>query len=282
MIVVFYNSRKPMAARMLAAIKKLAHRRGRRIIGVDVVSTRQGHGPRPIFFKNKPALGVSLGGDGTLLTAARFLAPEKVPLMGINLGGLGFLSTTEEAHWRRAMEQALQGKLIEERRLAFEVEVFQGRRRQFQLAVNDCVVRCGANPRMIEIKVSSDRHGYLAHLRGDGLIVATPSGSTAYALGAGGPIVEPSVPAYLVLPLASHSLTQRPIVLEASQSLTVTLGAYHDEPARALVVLDGQTSFQINEGDTVKLRPSEHPVILLTSPQHSYFRSLREKLHWSH
>ncbi|MBI2070571.1 MAG: NAD(+)/NADH kinase [Elusimicrobia bacterium] len=284
MILIFYNHRKPLVRKVLPELQSFLEKRRRatRLIeSRELKPIQAASGGKRVSSRAPAQLAISLGGDGTLLAAAREVFPGRIPMMGINLGGLGFLSAADHTDWRENLELALEERLPKEERMVLDVELNLGRRQFHRIAINDCVIRSGRNPRMLEMEISSDRHGYLARVHGDGLIGATPTGSSAYALAAGGPLVDPQVPAFLVVPLASHSLTQRPLLIDSAQALTVKLCPYRGEASRAAVVLDGQLSQEMADGDWVILRRHHASFILLRSRKHTYFDFLREKLHWA-
>ena len=222
-------------------------------------------------------LAVILGGDGTMLAAARQLARVDVPLVGINQGRLGFMTDIALDDMIESITALLEGKFSRERRFLLDSEVLRDGEVAYQtLALNDVVVNKGDLGRMIELEVKVDAE--LIHvLRADGLIVSTPTGSTAYALSANGPILHPSVQGIAIVPLCPHALSNRPITVSDSSTIDITLPPPHD----ARVHFDGQTSFDARAGDVVRMRRSSHGVTLLHPPGYSYFAMLREKLHWS-
>ena len=222
-------------------------------------------------------LAVVLGGDGTMLNAARHLARHDVPLVGINQGRLGFMTDIALDGMIENVTALLEGRFTRERRFLLDSEVLRdGEVAYHALALNDVVVNKGELGRMIELEVKVDAE--LIHvLRADGLIVSTPTGSTAYALSANGPILHPSVPGIAIVPLCPHALSNRPITVSDSSTIDITLPPPHD----ARVHFDGQTRFDARAGDVVRMRRSSHGVTLLHPPGYSYFAMLREKLHWS-
>jgi len=222
-------------------------------------------------------VAVILGGDGTMLNAARHLARFEVPLVGINQGRLGFMTDIALGAMTESITAMLEGKFLREQRFLLHAEVLRDGEPAFQtLALNDVVVNKGEIGRMIELEVKVD--GELIHvLRADGLIVATPTGSTAYALSANGPILHPSVPGIAIVPLCPHALSNRPITVSDSCTIDVALLPPHD----ARVHFDGQTRFDARAGDVVRIVRSSHHITLLHPPGYSYFAMLREKLHWS-
>ncbi|MEK7287231.1 MAG: NAD(+)/NADH kinase [Elusimicrobiota bacterium] len=284
MVLIFYNSRKPLVRKILPGLRALLKKKGHRLRLIEArgLGKSSRHVRHEIHWPTDVRLAVSLGGDGTLLAAARQVVDDAIPLMGINLGGLGFLAAADQADWSGALEMALDGRLPTQDRLVLSLRIERAEAlRSRHLAVNDCVLRTEKSPRMLEIQIALERQGYLAHLRGDGLIVATPTGSTAYALAAGGPIVEPCINAYVLVPLAAHTLTQRPLLVGAHQALRLSLGPYHGEPGRAMVFVDGQITEEITSADTVIIETYPKNLILLRSPKRGYFHLLREKLHWA-
>jgi NAD+ kinase len=222
-------------------------------------------------------LAVVLGGDGTMLAIARRLAPHDVPLIGVNLGRLGFLTDIPLATMERALEPMLAGRYLEERRTMLAPTVERaGRREDAEPALNDVVVNRGGGGSMIECAVEIDgRFAYA--MRADGIIVATPTGSTAYALSAGGPILDPRVPAIALVPVAPHALTHRPIALSELATITIEVVRGSD----ATVHCDGHAQSPLDEGDRVVIRRAPHPARLLHPEGHDHFAMLREKLHWS-
>jgi len=223
-------------------------------------------------------VAIIVGGDGTMLSAARELAAFDIPLIGVNQGRLGFLTDVPAATMEPALAAILDGRFVEERRTMLDVvlERKAGDAPESVQAFNEVVVNRGTQGGMIDSAAEIDGR-FVYAMRSDGLIVATPTGSTAYALSAQGPIVEPSVPAILLVPVAPHALTNRPIVVGDSVTVRVTLLRGTD----AWVHCDGQTHFQMAEGDRVTIRRARHTMRLLHPEGYDYFAMLRQKLHWS-
>lgn len=222
-------------------------------------------------------VAIVLGGDGTLLGAARSLAEYDVPLVGINQGRLGFMTDIARADMHAAIDRLLAGEFTEDRRMLLEASILRrGEVVSRTLALNDVVMNKGSLGSMIEIRVRVDDE-FLYVLRADGLIVATPTGSTAYALSANGPILQPDVPGISLVPLCPHALSYRPITISDRSRVDLMLVPPHD----CTVHFDGQNHFDIVSGDTVRLERSSHVVTLLHPPGYSYFAMLRQKLHWS-
>ena len=221
-------------------------------------------------------LAVVVGGDGTMLGIARTLARYNVPMVGINQGRLGFItdiSVTDVAQTLRAM---LAGDYEEEHRAMLEgCVVRDGESIYDAVAMNDVVLRSGTTS-MVELRVEVDGQ-FVANFRADGLIVSSPTGSTAYALSAGGPILTPQLPAFLLVPVAPHALTHRPIAIGDDAEIVITVIRGRD----AGVHCDGQSHFALAEGDCVRLKRAAFHARFLYPEGHDYFAMLREKLHWS-
>jgi NAD+ kinase len=217
-----------------------------------------------------------LGGDGTLLSMARLVGDLNVPILGVNLGGLGFLTALTIEELFPALEALLRGDLLVEERMMLAARVTrQGERLSEYVALNDVVITKSAMSRIINLDVSVQGQFATAY-RADGLIVSTPTGSTAYCLSAGGPIVFPTMDAIVLTPICSHTLTNRPIVLPGSQPIDVTLQSDQD----VMLTMDGQVGFHLKRGDRVEIRQAAARIRLLRVPQKHFFSVLRTKLKW--
>lgn len=222
-------------------------------------------------------LAIVIGGDGTMLNIARKLAPFDVPLVGINQGRLGFLTDLSIDTMLETLGSMLDGHYVAERRMLLCVEVVRDEAGTFSaLALNDVAVNRGVGGNMIEFEVRIDDE-YVYSLRSDGLIVATPTGSTAYALSAGGPILHPSLDLIALVPVSPHTLSNRPIVVGPDAVVEILM----HRTAVARVHSDSHSHFDLQEHDKVLVRRSPHEATLLHSSDHSYYRMLREKLGWS-
>lgn len=217
---------------------------------------------------------VSLGGDGTILKIAKTLACSSIPVLGVNLGSLGFLAGTDARGARDLIQKALAGKLKINERILLEVRVGG---KNF-LAVNDCVVRSGVSARVILLGVRVNGEFFADYL-GDGLIVSTPTGSTAYSLAAGGPIVQPLVPIFIVSPICPHTLSQRPVILSSDSLIEITAPEYKSNRDIVLSV-DGQDNIEISAPSKITISKSKFRLKLLSNPEISYFSILRSKLNW--
>ncbi len=222
-------------------------------------------------------LAIVVGGDGTLLSCARLMAERGVPLVGVNLGTLGFLTDIPAGELENGIASVLDGDFVPEHRtlLAGSVER-EGRTVLATLAMNDVVVSRGAMGSMIEFAVTVDGE-FIYSLRADGLIVATPTGSTAYALSAGGPILHPALQAIALVPISPHTLSNRPIAIRGTSRVEVTLVRGVD--ARA--TFDVQAFCELEPGDTVSISAATKPATLLHPRGYRYFSMLREKLRWN-
>jgi NAD+ kinase len=222
-------------------------------------------------------LAIVLGGDGTMLNIARKLAPFDVPLVGINQGRLGFLTDLSIHTMVETLGSMLDGLYMPERRMLLYVEVARDNNVMFSArALNDVAVNRGVGGNMIEFEVRINSE-YVYSLRSDGLIVATPTGSTAYALSAGGPILHPSLDLIALVPVSPHTLSNRPIVVGPDAVVEILM----HRTAVARVHSDSHSHFDLQENDKVIVRRAPHTVTLLHPSQHSYYRMLREKLGWS-
>jgi NAD+ kinase len=224
-----------------------------------------------------PDLYVVFGGDGTLLMAARSTAAAPRPILGVNLGGLGFLTETRLDESGAVLEEVLAGRYALDRRMTLDVQLIRGRRAVMrQTVLNDLVINKSALARIIDLGLSIDRQ-FVAGYRADGLIVATPTGSTAYALSAGGPIIHPNMGALLIAPICPHTLSLRPIVLPDTARVEITLRTGDSE---VYLTLDGQVGHPLRARDRVRVRRGRLPVLMVRTRRDAYFEVLRHKLHW--
>ena len=226
----------------------------------------------------KMDLAIVLGGDGTLLAVARALGKRSVPLLGVNLGTLGFLADTASDELYAALEQVLAGGFAVESRMRLEVDVARdGRTLGSYLALNDAVIVRTAVSRLIDLETFADGMVVTTY-HSDGLIVATPTGSTAYSLSAGGPLLVPELQAILLTPISPHTLTQRPLVLPETSELEIRVQDTRGGEVRLTV--DGQVGCALKQGDRVCVRRSLHPVRMLVPPGRNRFEGMRTKLRW--
>lgn len=224
-------------------------------------------------------LAITIGGDGTILNAARSLADKNVPLLGINIGRLGFLADVLPDDINITLDNILSGDYLEEERFLLEAEVCRNNEVIFQAeAFNDVIVHVRDVARMIEFETYINQH-FVNHQRADGLIVATPTGSTAYALSSGGPVLQADLDAITLVPICPHTLSNRPIVVRSSSEVEIVIG--ETKQATAQVACDGQTAFDVKSGDRIKIKRKKNTITLLHPKEHNNFEILRAKLHWS-
>ena len=222
-------------------------------------------------------LGLVVGGDGTMLGIGRQLACYGVPLIGINRGRLGFITDIPLDNYEATLIPMLDGEYEEDHRSLMHAQVMRDGRCVFStLAMNDVVVNRGATSGMVELRVSVGRH-FVANQRADGLIIASPTGSTAYALSAGGPLMHPSIPGWVLVPIAPHTLSNRPILLPDVDEVVIELVAGRGASAN----FDMQSLASVEIGDRVVVRRSDFRARFLHPKGWSYFDTLRKKLHWN-
>jgi NAD+ kinase len=222
-------------------------------------------------------LGLVVGGDGTMLGVGRQLACHDVPLIGINQGRLGFITDIALEDFRTVLPPMLAGEYDEDPRALMHASVVRDGNTVFDaLAMNDVVVNRGATSGMVELKVQVNGH-FVANQRADGLIVASPTGSSAYALSAGGPLLHPSNSSWVLVPIAPHTLSNRPIVLPDDVEITIELVSGRDASAN----FDMQSLASLLHGDRITVRRSQHKVRFLHPRGWTYFDTLRRKLHWN-
>jgi len=267
---------RPRAARLAARMMAMLRRRRIKVL-LDVDARMKG---APALAKAALArhcdLIVVLGGDGTLLSIARH-ADARTPILGVNMGELGFLTEVVEAEALRMLGRVLAGDYELDRRMTLNASLEHGGRtvRKFRV-LNDVVISNGSLARIVEFSVLVDDQP-LASYRADGLIVATPTGSTAYSLSAGGPVVEPTVQALLVSPISPHTLSNRPVVLRPEAVVRIVVA---EKEKDAILTIDGQETMALAGHDVIVVRRGRSAVSLVRSPDRTYYDVLRSKLGW--
>ncbi len=223
-------------------------------------------------------LAIVVGGDGTLLTAGRLLADYQVPIVGVNLGRVGFLVDVLPAQMQEQLTAILQGDYLEDERCLLKACAWRGEEKLGQnIALNDVVLHARNEVRMIEFTTYID--GFFVNTqRADGLVISTPTGSTAYALSSGGPILHTSLDASILVPISPHTLTSRPIVIPNQSSIEIEMGS--DRPVEALLSFDGHHDIPLISGDRIKINASPKKMRLLHPRHYDYYHILRSKLHW--
>lgn len=223
-------------------------------------------------------MAIVVGGDGTMLNAARNLAPYEVPLIGINLGRLGFLTDIPKDRMFEGLEKILDGDFRTEQRILLQAEVMRdGKAVHASNAFNDVVINKGQLARLIEFESHIDGE-FVNSTRADGIIIATPTGSTAYALSAGGPILHPTLPAIVLVPICPHTLSDRPLAVSSESRIEIVM--IHTSYQSAHVTLDGQINFSLQDKDRVRVRRADKPVTLIHPSDRNHYDVLRAKLRW--
>ena len=266
------------AARTARELAEWLHRRGVEVSLDEATLHGQARSGRKIFDPGgRYDLVVVLGGDGTLLAVARSL-PDGVPILGVNLGNLGFLTEINRSELYPGLVKVLEGRFRIEQRTLLDVELVRatGEKSSTFRVLNDAVITKSALARIIELTVQVDGH-LVARYRSDGVILSTPTGSTAYSLSVGGPIVHPLLPVILLAPLSPPALTLRPLVVPASSLVEVTLGTRNEE---VYLTLDGQEGTALSHGDTVRGTRSDVSVGLIKVGDRTFYDALRGKLRW--
>lgn len=218
-----------------------------------------------------------LGGDGTILSAARLAADRSIPILGVNMGGLGFLTEVRLDDLFESLERVFDNDFALDERLMLQTHVHRhGETVARGIVLNDVVISKGTLARMIELRISIQGQ-FVTNLRADGLIIGTPTGSTAYSLSAGGPIINPAVQALILTPISPHTLTHRPLIVPENVEIEVTLTSRDDG---AMATLDGQVGIAITQGDTAVIQSTDRRTKLIRFPESHYYEVLREKLKW--
>ncbi|MEO5691616.1 MAG: NAD(+) kinase [Usitatibacter sp.] len=280
-VAVVGKSDAPSLPDILDLLSEALHARGMSILMDPLTASVARKAPDAVVelhaLPAKCDLAIVVGGDGTLISCARLMAEHGVPLVGVNLGRLGFLTDIPAENVGPAIEALLEGDFVPEQRLLLSGLVKRGNRTVISsLAMNDVVVSRGAVGSMIEFAVTVDGE-FIYSLRADGLIVATPTGSTAYALSAGGPILHPSLQAISLVPISPHTLSNRPVAIRSTSKVEITLVRGTD----ARVNFDVQAHCELEHGDVVCVQAAPKPATLLHPRGYRYFSMLRQKLRWT-
>ena len=278
-IGIIANVRKEKAPELITRLKSWAEDRGVEVVLEREIAKRMAD-PRGVDREeigSRVDMIVAFGGDGTLLMAARSVRKFNVPILGINLGAFGYLTVFNLNEMIEALEMIYRGDYRTEKRMMLDVLVRGGGKTQEDYSVlNDVVINRGNLSRMVDLEVIVDDR-YLTTYKADGLIISTPTGSTAYSLSAGGPIVFPVLDSIIINPICPHTLTNRPVMLPESASIRVVLWT---KGLGATATLDGQLSFDLRSGDSIVIRKSKYVTNLVTSPRREYLQILRSKLGW--
>jgi NAD+ kinase len=281
-IALVGNHRDARVGESMQMLASHLHERQRRIFVVPEVDVD--FGSTPVERHEEATLGkvvqliVAVGGDGTMLHAARLAAPHAVPVLGVNRGRLGFLADISPADVRDRLDDILNGNYVKDQRAMLQASlVSEGTPRRFCYALNDVVLQKWQTGRMLDFETWIDGRYVNSH-GGDGLVIATATGSTAYALSCGGPILYPELDAVVLAPICPHTLSDRPIVVRSSSTIEVRLLERPDTFAQ--ITCDGVPLGELGAGDRLTVMPAEASVTLLHPPDHDYYRILRSKLRW--
>lgn len=277
-IGIMANQSKPRANEVTAALIQMLDKHGVSVV-VDEDTAQSMNRPElgcPLAeFPSHVDMLFILGGDGTLLGAARRFACHDIPMLGINIGHLGFLSEAEPEDLETAVRRVILGEYELERRLMIQTSVWRGGKRVHEsVGLNDAGIGKGSFARMIQVKVWVDDECWDA-FAGDGLIVSTPTGSTAYSLSSGGPVVVPHMKAMVLTPICAHKLVARPCVIDASQRVRVDVSATHKDMG---LTVDGQVGFALQNGDQVIIERAECDTVLVRLQKRGFFSILQSKL----
>jgi len=252
--------------------------------GITVVSKETGPGKQTSASDSDAAAPpdllcvLVLGGDGTFLSAVRWIGDQDIPILGIKFGEVGFLAETAEEDLFSAAQAVLNHQFTINPRMRLSVRIFRGAEvRAHETVLNDVVINRGALARLANIETYINGH-YLTTYRADGLIIATPTGSTAYSVAAGGPIIHPDVAGIIMTPICPFTLTNRPLILPDSVEIKIRLATNSPD---IMLTFDGQKGKEIDEKDTISIQKSAHPVHMINLPEQNYYDLLKEKLSWS-
>jgi len=264
-------------ADVLATLRRLAPALGMRLSYEETLRS-VADSPAPAIEPESVDALLTLGGDGTLLRAARLVPNRAVPILGVNLGRLGFLTCCPAGDLEEALRRLASKDYVVETRMTLDACVAnaKGVAQERWRALNDIVLHKGGFARVVSVRVEVDGET-VGHFAADGVVIATPTGSTAYNLSAGGPVVYPTLETILLTPVSAHTLALRPLVLPATSLVTLHANAGPDE---LLVTVDGQVGRTFCHGEALIVRRSEHPVSIVRFPEQSFFSTMREKLHW--
>jgi len=268
-VLLVWNDEKPDAAAVLQRVRSLVSPHAT-IVG-EVTAARLQSPPADVDRI------IMLGGDGTLLGVARSLEAKPIPLIGVNVGKLGYLAEFSLSEIEKDIETLLNDDSLISRRMLLSIETWRdGALVSGGPAINDCVIQAGPPFRMITLGVDVNGE-HLTDITGDGIIVSTPSGSTAHNLSAGGPIMQPDVDALILTPLCPHSLTHKPVVVAPDSEIEILASSVN---GGTTIILDGQVSFPLHRGDHVSIRRGPSQFLLVRNPRHGKWRNLITKLHW--
>ena len=272
--IIILTTYKPHTAEISKELLVFFHENG---IRADIYEYDGLPPAKPI--RKRYDFAVSLGGDGTVLFAARYCAPKKIPVFPINLGEFGFIAGVEQTHWKQALSEYLAGNAKQHERLMLSTAVYREDKCVGAFdALNDVVVSGGGIAKLVNLALSFNGISFGVY-RADGVIVSSPTGSTAYSAASGGPIMDPTVAAFVLTPISAFSLSNRSIVLPASGTMRIEV--LHNRQKDVIVSIDGQELFPLREGDKIDIKMSRHRLKLIGCSPETFYTALRSKLAWS-
>ena len=275
--VLYVHLRKKNAEKTAQEIKEELEKRGIETT-MFLFDDRQNSAVKPP--SGKWGIAFSLGGDGTVLYTARNLAPLGVPILSVNLGTLGFIAGIDREHWLDVFEKWEKGEITASKRCMLYISVERGGKIIMDnICLNDAVISAMGIAKLIKLDVHMDFNASLGMFRCDGLIISTPTGSTAYSMAAGGPILDPEMEAVILNPICPFTLSTRPFVLPSCQELYITVAK--EQRSGVLLTVDGQDTFNLECLDKIIIQQSPYPALLISSGKHAYYSALRNKLFWS-
>ncbi|MES2204930.1 MAG: NAD(+) kinase [Pseudomonadota bacterium] len=224
-------------------------------------------------------LALVIGGDGALLSTARALVEHKIPLLGINRGSLGFLTDIRPAEVEQKLEEILAGKFHTEKRFLLETTITDNNTTQQGHALNEIVLSAQGAHHLIQYEILVDKH-FMCRQRADGLIIATPTGSTAYSLSGGGPIIHPELNALTLVPMFPHTLSMRPIVINGDSTILLRVKDNSNKHTQIQISCDSQTFYPVSENSVIEIKKKQESITLIHPTSYNYYKSLRSKLHW--
>ncbi len=277
-IGIILKHNQPKAVEIGIDLAKWLLKKGKEVIFTEDIGKRL----NLEYYDKKTIASISdivivLGGDGTFLSVARLVKDYSIPIIGVNLGGLGFLTEIKLDEMYDILDDIFNGNYMINERMMLKASLFRGGEKISSYSVlNDVVINKGTLARIIELKTSINDN-FVTKYRADGLIVSTPTGSTAYSLAAGGPIIYPELNCIILTPICPHTLTNRPLVISGDDVITVELNSLDND---VMITLDGQVGFSLRDEDIIRIEKDEKKTLILTSPKKNYYETLRTKLKW--
>lgn len=272
-ILIIVNTLKEGTSVVLEEAKSYFKERGKEVLVIPVNNNFS-----PVGLSDKD-IAITMGGDGTLLHCARILAGADIPILGVNVGDFGFITEISKDEWIEAYEEYLAGKLGVSRRVMFNADVTrEGSSIAVFRGLNDAVIRSSSVSKIIRLRVFLSKT-YIGRYRADGVILATPTGSTAYSMAAGGPILHPEMDAFILNPICPFTLSNRPIIIPGHESLEIEIE--REQRAGTMLTIDGQDVFQLTPGDRVVVKKSSKCSLIIRSNKRNFYEVLRTKLNWA-